>query len=620
MAARLSITATALTVSFDDEDKAAHRITGPFLIGVLKATRVGNDYTLSQGEFSRHLEPILVFLNKQNFEVHLDDATNRVLADLDRSRRAFEEARSTSTEPAARIETLPARRLTSEQVDSVHHLLCVQNGANFSVPGAGKTTITYAAFKYLVEQDVADKLLVIAPRAAFLPWEEEFAACFGRAPRSARLTGTPQHRNRIYDHATDYELIIGTYQTATNDIARLKALCRLHRVVLVLDESHYIKRIEEGQWAQAMLELAPYATRRFVLSGTPMPQGYDDLWTQFTFLWPSREVLGEKFAYRRRIERGETAQISADVRPFFRRITKRDLDLPPLNVERLAVTLSPEQRRIYTAIEEHVIRDSRLAPIDRTLLRQWRRVRMVRLLQAASNPALLSEYSEEFALEPEDASDRSIIEVARRYGDFETPVKFVEARRILVDLLEADRKVVVWTSFVKNIRMFMALVGDEVPVFTVYGAVPRDPSEDIEFNREQQISAFKSTAGAAVLVANPAACGESISLHQACKDAIYIDRTFDCAKYIQSQDRIHRLGLGPDDHVTARIIVASDTIDEVIDGRLDDKMERMRSLLEDELPTGSFSDVDEAESEEAADFEATIESIQSHRSARTAYQ
>ena len=44
-----------------------------------------------------------------------------------------------------------------------------------------------------------------------------------------------------------------------------------------------------------------------------------------------------------------------------------------------------------------------------------------------------------------------------------------------------------------------------------------------------------------VFVANPAAAAESISLHEVCDHAIYIDRTYNAGQFMQSRDRIHRL-------------------------------------------------------------------------------
>ena len=549
MTAQLTLGDEGLSISFASSDEATLSLAAPFLIAVLRAVRTDSTFLISEGELAQSLKAILVFFAKRALPIELDAHAQQLVGDIETSRREFDQARDSAQAgepPALDTDTLQ-RELTALQREAAAHLVQVQNGANFSVPGAGKTTVAYAAFAALRKNSIVDKLVVVAPRAAFLPWEEEFQACFGHPAASVRLTGGRVARDRIYARSDDYELFLTTYQTATNDTNRLKGLCRRHRVMLILDESHYVKRLEDGQWARAVLDLAPYAARRVILSGTPMPQGYEDLWTQFTFLWPGREVLGEKHAYRRRVERGDTADIRGSVRPFFRRITKRDLNLPELHIERIVVPLAPEQQRIYDAIREKVLNELRLQPSDRQLLRQWKRARLVRLLQASSNPALLSEYSEEFSLARDEASDRSVIDVAQHYGDVEVPAKFVRARELVLDLVARGRKVVVWTSFVKNIIMFRQLIGDRVPTFIVYGAVPRDPSEDEEFNREQQISQFKETVGPAVLIANPAACGESISLHHACKDAIYLDRTFDCAKYVQSQDRIHRLGLAPGD-------------------------------------------------------------------------
>jgi SNF2 family DNA or RNA helicase len=111
-----------------------------------------------------------------------------------------------------------------------------------------------------------------------------------------------------------------------------------------------------------------------------------------------------------------------------------------------------------------------------------------------------------------------------------------------------------------------------------------------------------------LLIANPGACAESISLHRVCKHAVYLERTFNGAQYMQSLDRIHRLGLGPGDHVHYHLLHAQGTVDEVIDKRLEEKKQRLESLLEDDLvrvdldETGEMSEPDE----EAKDFESLI--------------
>ena len=218
---------------------------------------------------------------------------------------------------------------------------------------------------------------------------------------------------------------------------------------------------------------------------------------------------------------------------------------------------------------------------------------MVRLIQTASNPSLLAKYSNEFDIPPLSGENASIIELIEKYSSYEMPTKYIEALKLIENLTKRGKKVLVWTSFVLNIQMFeRLLIAKHCEVFKIYGNVPKDENADVEFNREQQIKDFKNTQKPAVLIANPAACAESISLHKYCHDAIYIDRTFNCGEYLQSLDRIHRLGLTPLDEVTYHIFMAKSSIDETISKRLIEKEITMKKILDDDLPVGKY-EVDE---------------------------
>ena len=87
-----------------------------------------------------------------------------------------------------------------------------------------------------------------------------------------------------------------------------------------------------------------------------------------------------------------------------------------------------------------------------------------------------------------------------------------------------------------------------------------------------------------MLIANPAACAESISLHKVCHHAVYLDRSFNCAHYLQSLDRIHRLGLSKDQKTYYYLFQSAGSIDEIVDTRLREKMKRMRDIVEADLP------------------------------------
>ena len=194
-----------------------------------------------------------------------------------------------------------------------------------------------------------------------------------------------------------------------------------------------------------------------------------------------------------------------------------------------------------------------------------------------------------------------------RYAEYEIPAKIAETQKLVRSLIDQGEKVLVWSSFVHNITMVRNLLSDLDPL-EIHGAIPKYDIDDEEFHREQQIREFKASSSPRVLIANPAACGESISLHKVCRHAIYIDRTFNCGQYIQSLDRIHRIGTEED--VTYHILLAEDTIDETVDRRLKEKQQAMNNLLESALPQGSFDtpqyEMEFTEDEEVVDFDETL--------------
>ncbi|TGS60679.1 ATP-dependent helicase, partial [Mesorhizobium sp. M1C.F.Ca.ET.176.01.1.1] len=98
---------------------------------------------------------------------------------------------------------------------------------------------------------------------------------------------------------------------------------------------------------------------------------------------------------------------------------------------------------------------------------------------------------------------------------------------------------------------------------------------------EGKIKAFHDDDNVRVMVANPAAASEGVSLHRICHHAIYLDRTFNAAHYLQSEDRIHRFGLPPDQKTVIEIVECQHTVDETVRSRLGFKIGQMAAALED---------------------------------------
>ena len=117
-----------------------------------------------------------------------------------------------------------------------------------------------------------------------------------------------------------------------------------------------------------------------------------------------------------------------------------------------------------------------------------------------------------------------------------------------------------------------------------------------------------------VMIANPAAAGEGISLHRACHHAIYLDRSFNAAHYLQSVDRIHRLGLDRNSKPRVEILEARGTVDARVNERLNAKLEAMKIILNDQGLKALAYDPEDVEEEflggiEPADVEEILEHL-----------
>ena len=75
------------------------------------------------------------------------------------------------------------------------------------------------------------------------------------------------------------------FSTAMNRISEIIEFMSNNNVMLIIDESHNIKSPQQKAWASTARAIAPFAKRRAILSGTPMPNDARDLWVQITFLW-----------------------------------------------------------------------------------------------------------------------------------------------------------------------------------------------------------------------------------------------------------------------------------------------------------------------------------------------
>lgn len=486
------------------------------------------------------------------------------------------------------------RKLKDHQIKASFYQSLLGNNANFSVPGSGKTATVLANYQKLKSENKVNILFVIGPPACFGPWKKEFELTLGYKPKAKILSGESKSRRRftyLLSESQNEELFLISFHVAFNDRDDIKEFFKRDDVkpLLVIDEAHYLKQIG-GNWARAILSFAKYASFRYVLTGTPMPKSYSDIFNLYDFLWPDQDVInGESKILIQAFEKKNNIQEAQDklrncIGPLFYRVRKSDLGLLPPNFNPpIIVSMNKYERLIYEGILtriKHYAKDDFLRNIE--IVDRLRKGRMIRLRQCLSYTKLLLTAIEGYS-ENLINRDSDIANIIRRYDDFEIPAKCDVLMALVAKITARDGKVIVWATFVKTLeKLSRELKKKKVPCKLIYGMTPVvSSSVREEETREKIINEFlDKNSGLNVLLANPAACAESISLHKSCHHAIYYDLSYNCAQYLQSLDRIHRVGGSEITLANYYFLQYKDTIDSDIKDNLDMKARKMMDFIE----------------------------------------
>ena len=141
---------------------------------------------------------------------------------------------------------------------------------------------------------------------------------------------------------------------------------------------------------------------------------------------------------------------------------------------------------------------------------------------------------------------------------------------------------------------------------------PLEPTNTDLRSREGRLKRFHQDSACNVLIANPAAAGEGISLHTVCHDAIYLDRSYVSTHYLQSIDRIHRLGLEPDVETNIYIYQTRapsglGSVDYSVSRRLASKIRSLQQLLDD--PDLHELALDEENADDPIDYNVELQDL-----------
>jgi SNF2 family DNA or RNA helicase len=380
---------------------------------------------------------------------------------------------------------------------------------------------------------ISGRTLVVAPTSVIHSWRDQILRF--RPKLSVSLYHGP---SRLLSR--DSDVTITTYAVLRLDIEKL---LENSWDMIVLDEAQTIRN-PDSQVARAAYRLE--AQFKVSLSGTPVENSLEDLWSQFYFL--NRGLLGSRREFEEGVARAvRAADVEASMRlrrrvtPLILRRLKRDVakELPPKTEVVLACELNGEERTLYEA----VLGSSRSELIER--LEQGESMFSVlevllRLRQACCHPALLPGQS---------ASSSSKVEM------------LVES---LATSIEQEHRALVfsqWTSLLDLVEPHLLSHG--ISFSRIDGST---------LNRAELVEQFQRTDGPQVMLLSLKAGGLGLTLTAA--DHVYIlDPWWNPAVEDQAADRAYRIG--QENPVIVHRLVAQDTIEE----RILELQQRKRGLL-----------------------------------------
>lgn len=251
--------------------------------------------------------------------------------------------------------------------------------------GLGKTvqTIAFLLSEWEENQLTVDKpTLIIAPTSLVLNWQKEFQQ-FAPQLTITVVSGNKSQRKRFVEEEKG-QVIITSYHSFRQDVAKWSDV-NWHSVIL--DESQMVKN-PNTKTHQALRQLQTLT--KFALSGTPIENKKEELWSVFSLVLPS--LLPSLKSYQHM----ESHDIVKTVQPFMLRRTKDNVlhELPSITEKILYNELTQSQKTLYVTYLQQ-IQNEVSSYSNEQLTRQKFQIltALTRLRQICNHPQLfLSDY------------------------------------------------------------------------------------------------------------------------------------------------------------------------------------------------------------------------------------
>jgi superfamily II DNA or RNA helicase len=453
------------------------------------------------------------------------------------------------------------RHYQQEGVDWLQHLMGSKLGAFLADDmGLGKTAQTIA---HITVEHASGRMqhpaLIVVPTSLITNWTSELHK-FAPSLKVAVLHGMDRHKKR--EQLDKFNVVVTTYTVLTRDILEMK---EFDWHIVVLDEAQAIKT-PDAKATKAVCQLD--ARQRICLSGTPIENNLEELWSQFAFLMPG--LLGDRRGFAKRfrtpIEKNadqlRRIQLARRIKPFIMRRKKSEVatELPPKHTILRRITLAPDQRELYETIRVTMYEKVREQVAERSLAQSRIVVldALLKLRQACCDPRLVK---------------------LRSAREIENSSKLDDLLEMMNEMIPEGRRILLFSQFTSMLDLIKPrLLEANIPFVELRG----DTSD-----RAEPVRAFEAGEVPLFLISLKAG-GRGLNLVSA-DTVIHYDPWWNPAVEDQASDRAHRIGQTKS--VFVYKMIAADTVEE-----------RILELQQRKAELASLAFSEEGEDREAGDL------------------
>jgi len=408
----------------------------------------------------------------------------------------------------------------------------------------------------------AKRILVICPASAVLVWKREITLWHPGA--TFVIVRAPTD----FSKPANYFIVSHGLMSQTNgEVANALVNTPFGFELTAVDEAHAFNAADTNR-VKVLRRAAPKLGQIVPLSGTPMRNHAGDLYTLLSICWPkglgmARHEYEERFCKVankyfggsrpiRVIEGSKNLDVLKKlIAPFMMRVRKEDVfkDLPAIIWDQIPVPLD------HSHLPDHEARQLEVA--------------FATAFQGKGATAGLDDLTDLLASmdkKPGLMSLRRMLGLAKLRGATEYIVD-------MLDNLPENRKVLVFAHHSEVIRALTTHFAEYSPAVLVGSTTPRE--------REEAVDKFLNDPKCRVFVGNIQAAGTAITLvgpKCKCSDVIFVESSWTPMDNAQAACRVHRIG--QHDGVVARMLSATGTVDDLINGLLVRKAREFTQLFD----------------------------------------